>query len=107
MIVDDEIGIRSILKNYANSLSIQSDEAQNGSHALEKVKEKVNSSCCLFYDIIFIDYFMPELDGIQSSLMIKDVLKIFPNCNTKIVLVSGLNATEKDYINVFQAILFL
>ena len=56
LIVDDEKGIRSIIKEYCEELGYETDEAESGKAALEKLKIKD-------YDLMVLDIMMPEMDG--------------------------------------------
>ncbi len=56
LIVDDEKGIRSIIKEYCEELGYETDEAESGKTALEKLKIKD-------YDLMVLDIMMPEMDG--------------------------------------------
>ena len=98
LIVDDDPGIRMILKHYALKLSISFDEAENGMIAFQKVRDKIQNDCCQFYSLILTDYYMPEMDGVKMSIQIKDLLIQYPLNHTKIILVSGLSIEERDFI---------
>ena len=54
------------------------DEALSGEECLEKVKNK-------HYDLIFMDYMMPEMDGIETLAKLKKI----PNFNTKVVALTA------------------
>ena len=98
LIVDDDVGIRNILKSFSERLIIPYDEASNGLIAIQKVKSKMESNCCKWYQFIFTDVSMPELDGVELSIQIHKELKRFPHNNTKIVLLSGITEEEKRLI---------
>jgi len=99
LIIDDDIGIRDILKNFADRLSIRYDEANNGIDGLKKVRAKLHSSCCKWYKVILTDNNMPEMDGIQMSIQIKKELAEIPECKCHIILVSGITNEEKQQID--------
>ena len=69
LIVDDEVKIREVVKEYAKVSGYECDEAQNGLDAIEKVKHND-------YDCIILDIMMPELDGFSACKKIKDIKKI-------------------------------
>ncbi len=56
LIVDDEEGIRSIIKEYCEEEGYEVEEAETGKKALEKLKVKD-------YDMMILDIMMPEMDG--------------------------------------------
>ena len=56
LIVDDEEGIRSIIKEYCEEEGYEVEETETGKKALEKLKIKD-------YDMLILDIMMPEMDG--------------------------------------------
>ena len=56
LIVDDEEGIRSIIKEYCEEEGYEVEEAETGKKALEKLKVKD-------YDMMILDIMMPQMDG--------------------------------------------
>ena len=69
LIVDDEKGIRDILKEYAEFNGYAYEEASNGFEAIQKVKEKK-------IDLIIMDVMMPGLDGFGAVKEIKKISDI-------------------------------
>ena len=65
LIVDDDPGHRATLKTILGSLSYQIDEADDGSKALEKVRGAP-------FDLILMDVQMPELNGFEATLAIRE-----------------------------------
>ena len=98
LIVDDnKLNIKiteKLLKNYNFVL----EEALSGKECIEKVKKTT-------YSLIFMDYMMPEMDGIETLNRLKQI----PGFNTKVVAltadaISGarerfLNAGFDEYIS--------
>ena len=70
LIVDDNANNRRILKDMLSLKQINSEEAVNGAEAIEKIKSKGK------YDVILMDYHMPELDGISAIRNIRNELKL-------------------------------
>ncbi|MBE6875745.1 MAG: response regulator transcription factor [Ruminococcus sp.] len=64
LIVDDEVNIRAVVREYAEFEEYQVDEAENGMEAVEKCKQND-------YDLIIMDVMMPKLDGYSASKEIK------------------------------------
>ena len=66
LMVDDNELNRKVFIGLLKSIKIQVDEAGNGKTCLEKVKNNQ-------YDIIFMDHMMPELDGIETFRILKEM----------------------------------
>ena len=64
LIVDDEVNIRAVVREYAEFEEYEVDEAGNGMEAVEKCKFN-------HYDLIIMDVMMPKLDGYSASKEIK------------------------------------
>lgn len=69
LIVDDEIKIREVVKEYAKVSGYEVDEASNGLDAVEMVKHNN-------YDCVILDIMMPELDGFSACKKIKDIKNV-------------------------------
>ena len=59
LVVDDEAGIRDVIKEYAEFEGHEVEEAADGMAAIELVKEKD-------FDIVILDIMMPRLDGFST-----------------------------------------
>lgn len=73
LIVDDNHLNRMILKKFMDRWNVQSDSAENGLVALEKLRQSK-------FDIVLLDLQMPEMDGYEMAQeMAKDPkLKVVP-----------------------------
>ena len=69
LIVDDELLIRQVVKEYALLEGYNVYEATNGAEAINMVKENE-------IDIIIMDIMMPKLDGYSSVNQIKEIKNI-------------------------------
>lgn len=69
LIVDDEILIRDVIKEYLLLENYEVAEAENGIDAIEKVKIED-------FDIIIMDIMMPKMDGYQACKEIKKIKDI-------------------------------
>lgn len=58
LIVDDEDLVRETLADYLDSVGHAVEQADSGKKALKLIDETV-------FDLIILDIFMPELDGIE------------------------------------------
>ena len=63
LIVDDEANIREVVREYSELSGYETDEAQDGVEAVEKVKQT-------HYDCVILDVMMPALDGFSACLNI-------------------------------------
>ena len=85
LVVDDEVNIRNVIKEYAKFEGYEVEEAGNGMQAVEICKEKD-------FDIIIMDVMMPKLDGFSA---IKEIRK------TKNIPVLILSARGEEYDKLF------
>lgn len=78
LIVDDnKINIK-IAEKTITPYKFQIEQALSGFECLEKVKEKT-------YDLIFMDYMMPDMDGIETLNKLKEL----PNFHTKVIALTA------------------
>lgn len=85
LVVDDEIKIRTVIREYAEFNDFVVDEAADGLEAVNKVKENN-------YDIIVMDIMMPKLDGYSAC---KEIRKYK---NIPVIL---LSARSEEYDKLF------
>ncbi len=85
LVVDDEINIRRVVREYAEFEGYEVEEAENGMEAVELVKER-------HYDLIVMDIMMPKLDGFSTC---KEISKY------KSVPVIMLSARGEEYDKLF------
>ena len=88
LIVDDEILIRNVIKEYLKIENITYDEAEDGINAINLVKKNK-------YDCIIMDIMMPNLDGFSA---IKEIKKL---TDTKIIVLSA-RTDEFDKLSGFD-----
>ena len=69
LVVDDEVKIREVVREYAKVSGYECDQASNGKDAIEMVKNND-------YDCIILDIMMPELDGFSACKKIKEIKNI-------------------------------
>lgn len=81
LIVDDEIRIREVVKEYAKVSGYECKEASNGKEAIEMVKNND-------FDCVVLDIMMPELDGFSACKKIKEIK------NVPVIMLSA--RTEED-----------
>ena len=85
LVVDDEVNIRNVIKEYAKFEGYEVEEAGNGMQAVEICKEKD-------FDIIIMDVMMPKLDGFSTCRKIREI---------KTTPVIMLSARGEEYDKLF------
>lgn len=88
LIVDDEEMIREVIKEYSEDAGYQTDEAENGKIALEKINKNT-------HDLLILDIMMPEMDGFT-------VLKNIPKEKMIPTIVLSARGEEYDKLNGFD-----
>ena len=68
LVVDDDEGIRLLVKKYLNENKYQVTTANSAEDAIEKIK-------IIKFDIIILDIMMPEMDGFQVLKKIRESLQ--------------------------------
>lgn len=63
LIVDDEAGIRTVIREYVEFDGYEADEASDGMEAVEKCRAQD-------YDVVIMDAMMPRLDGFSAAKQI-------------------------------------
>lgn len=81
--IDDMATMRKIIKSLLNQLGYKNvDEAENGKEALAKLKQQK-------YDLVLLDWNMPEMDGItllreiRKDSQLKDIPVIMVTAEAK------------------------
>jgi DNA-binding response OmpR family regulator len=85
LIVDDEANIREVVREYAELNGYETDEAEDGAEALEKIK-------ATHYDCVILDIMMPKLDGFTVCRQMKQIDD---------VPVIMLSARQEEYDKLF------
>jgi signal transduction histidine kinase/DNA-binding response OmpR family regulator len=83
--VDDMVESLEYIKSIFDQLNVKCDIAAGGEEALQMIKENEE------YDICFIDWRMPGMDGIELTRMIKSGKKSKPSV---VVIISAYNWEE-------------
>ena len=89
LVVDDETGIRDVIKEYAIANDYEVVEAENGEEALKKIDEYPD------IDIIILDIMMPKMDGYTA---LKNIRGKF---NIPVIMLSA-RADEYDKLQSFD-----
>ena len=88
LVVDDQFISQKALAMILNSMSIQVVTANDGSEAVEQFDNAVN--------VIFMDFYMPRMNGDEASRKIREKEKNFNNKNK--VYIIGMTANNADEI---------
>lgn len=88
LVVDDEKGIREIIRKYAAFDGYTVEEAENGMEAVELCRH-------CHYDLIIMDVMMPELDGFSACREIRRF------SNVPVIMLSA-RGEEYDRIHGFE-----
>ena len=88
LVVDDEAGIREVIKKYAVFEGYEVEEAADGMEVIQICKEKT-------FDLIIMDIMMPELDGFSACREIRRF------SNTPVIMLSA-RGEEYDKIHGFE-----
>jgi DNA-binding NtrC family response regulator len=78
LVVDDEDGLRTLLKSELDSHGYITDEADGGNMALEMLKKNQ-------YNLVILDIRMPDLDGISVLQSIRST-----NPQIKVIMLTGV-----------------
>lgn len=88
LIVDDEVKIIEVLKEYAEFENYEVDGAENGNEAVEKCKNNR-------YDLVIMDIMMPKLDGFSAVREIRKFSQV------PVIMLSA-RGEEEDKIKGFD-----
>jgi len=66
LLVDDNTLNRRVFRKLFEPTKMQIDEAASGFECVEKMKEQA-------YDIVFLDYMMPEMNGLETLQKLKEM----------------------------------
>ena len=81
LVVDDSEMNRKVFRSLLKDTKIQIEEASSGKECIEKVKKTA-------FHIIFMDHMMPEMDGIETFTIMKQ-LEDYPSKDTPVVILTA------------------
>lgn len=79
LVVDDEMLVREVTSASLKKMGFEVDKAKNGTEGLKKIKENKP-------DLVFLDYMMPDLTGLEVAQEIKKDPEL---AKITIVMISG------------------
>ncbi len=81
LVVDGKCENREVFREILKDMQVQVDEAENGKDAFDRILDDA-------YDIIFVEYLMPGMDGIDVLLEMQ-YWENYPNRKTPVVIVTS------------------
>lgn len=88
LIVDDNDNNRKILEDMLQLRNIPCESVKTGTDAIERIASGKR------YDVILMDYHMPFLDGIETSKLIREKLRVPPEEQSIVLLSSASDDSE-------------
>lgn len=89
LVVDDNAVNRKVLRNLLKETQVQITDADGGAQCLNLIQKN-------HYDLIFLDYMMPEMDGVETLHHIKDMSECLCKDTPIIVLTANAVAGAKE-----------
>ena len=88
LIVDDNANNRAILKHTFEYWRIENVEVESGQKAIDLLKKDEN------FDLLIVDYHMPEMDGLETIARLREIMKKDHVCKPIILLHSSSDDIE-------------
>ena len=92
LVVDDDITVCESAVLTLKEIGITAEWVDSGRRAVNRVQEKWEK--CQYYDMILIDWKMPEMDGIETSRRIREI--VGPDVTIIIMTAYDWSAIEKE-----------
>jgi CheY-like chemotaxis protein len=93
LIVDDNQINRLLLKKVMEKWGAIADFAENGLQAIEKIENNHN------YDVVLMDVYMPEMNGIEATQIIRAKPEAYFQHLPIIALTASMLSTERSQID--------
>lgn len=97
LVVDDEIEIRQLIKDFLARENFKADLASGGKEALDKLSANPEA-----FELVILDIMMPEIDGIEVLKILRKTSNIpvifLSSKNEEIDKILGLELGADDYI---------
>ncbi|MFC1537368.1 PAS domain S-box protein [Gemmatimonadota bacterium] len=92
MVVDDNSDAREIMKSYLENFTFEVVTIESGEEALRELESNAQIPGAKPYDLILMDWSMPGLDGIETSIRIKENYKL--SRQPKIIMMTAFGREE-------------
>ena len=92
LLVDDNLLNLKVAKKLLSKFNFQIEEVTSGKGCIDKVKEENN------YDIIFLDHMMPEMDGIETLHVLRN-LKDYKLPPIVVLTANAISGMKEMYLN--------
>ena len=93
LVVDDNHINRLLLKKVMLKWGANADFAENGLQAIEKIESNPN------YDVVLMDVYMPEMNGIEATQVIRAKSEPYFQQLPIIALTASMLSTERSQID--------
>ncbi|HEY2581391.1 MAG TPA: response regulator [Mucilaginibacter sp.] len=93
LVVDDNQINRLLLKKVMLKWGATADFAENGLQAIEKIESNHN------YDVVLMDVYMPEMNGIEATQVIRAKAEPYYQHLPIIALTASMLSTERSQID--------
>lgn len=91
LIVDDNAINLTVAEGLMEPLEMQIDTALSGKEAIDKIGQKK-------YDIIFMDHMMPELDGVETTHVIRKFYRDYDNVPIIALTANAVDGTMEMFL---------
>lgn len=91
LIVDDNAINLTVAKGLLKPLQMQMDTALSGKEAIEKISQK-------HYDLIFMDHMMPEIDGVETTHIIRRFHEEYNNVPIIALTANAVEGTKEMFL---------
>lgn len=91
LIVDDNSVNLTVAKGLIAPLKMQVDTAMNAAETIEKVK-------AMMYDLIFMDHMMPEVDGVETTRIIRRLMPEYANVPIIALTANAIGGTREMFL---------
>ncbi len=91
LIVDDNVINLTVAEGLLKPLQMNIDKATSGKQAVEMISEKK-------YDLVFMDHMMPEMDGIETTRVIRRFHPEYENLPIIALTANAVSGTKEIFI---------